>query len=48
MFPASLIDISPDVIEVTPLGWFFVRVLAMVFDRYLFMQAERAGFSRII
>lgn len=34
-------------IEVTPLGWFFVRAVAMVFDRYL--QADRkTRFSRIV
>ncbi|MDM0075378.1 oxygen-independent coproporphyrinogen III oxidase [Variovorax sp. J2P1-59] len=34
-------------IEVTPLGWFFVRAIAMVFDRYL--QADRrTRFSRIV
>jgi oxygen-independent coproporphyrinogen-3 oxidase len=35
-------------VRVTPLGWYFVRAIAMVFDRYL--QADRTvgRFSRII
>ncbi|MDR2853413.1 MAG: oxygen-independent coproporphyrinogen III oxidase [Burkholderiaceae bacterium] len=35
-------------IDVTELGWFFVRAVAMVFDRYLHTQRSNARFSRII
>jgi oxygen-independent coproporphyrinogen III oxidase len=35
-------------VQVTPLGWFFVRAVAMVFDRYLQADRNRARFSRII
>jgi len=35
-------------IHVTALGWFFVRAVAMVFDRYLQADRQRATFSRII
>ena len=35
-------------IEVTPQGWFFVRAVAMVFDRYLQSDRTRARFSKII
>ncbi len=35
-------------IEVTPTGWFFVRAVAMVFDRYLQADRGRARFSRIV
>jgi oxygen-independent coproporphyrinogen-3 oxidase len=35
-------------IEVTPMGWFFVRGVAMVFDRYLQADRNRARFSKII
>jgi len=35
-------------VQVTPLGWFFVRAVAMVFDRYLQADRNRAQFSRII
>ena len=34
--------------EVTPMGWFFVRAIAMVFDRYLQRDNNRARFSKII
>ena len=35
-------------IQVTAMGWFFVRAVAMVFDRYLQADRNRARFSRII
>lgn len=35
-------------IQVTDKGWFFVRAVAMVFDRYLQADRNRAKFSRII
>lgn len=35
-------------IQVTAQGWFFVRAVAMVFDRYLQADRNRARFSRII
>ena len=35
-------------IQVTPMGWFFVRAVAMVFDRYLQADRNRARFSKII
>ncbi|MCI1191075.1 oxygen-independent coproporphyrinogen III oxidase [Calidifontimicrobium sp. SYSU G02091] len=35
-------------IDVTPLGWYFVRGIAMVFDRYLQADRTRERFSRII
>jgi len=35
-------------IQVTAKGWFFVRAVAMVFDRYLQADRNRAKFSRII
>ena len=44
----GLVRIRPDGIEVTPDGWFFVRGIAMVFDRYLQADRNRARFSRII
>jgi len=33
---------------VTPLGWYFVRAVAMVFDRHLQADRVRERFSRII
>ena len=35
-------------IQVTANGWFFVRAVAMVFDRYLQADRNRARFSKII
>ena len=35
-------------VQVTAKGWFFVRAVAMVFDRYLQADRNRAKFSRII
>ena len=35
-------------IEVTPLGWYFVRNVAMVFDRHLQADRSRNQFSRVI
>jgi oxygen-independent coproporphyrinogen III oxidase len=35
-------------IQVTGLGWFFVRAVAMVFDRNLQTDRTRAQFSKII
>jgi oxygen-independent coproporphyrinogen-3 oxidase len=35
-------------IQVTELGWFFVRGIAMVFDRYLQADRDRTRFSKIL
>ena len=45
---SGLVKMESDGIRVTPLGWYFVRAVAMVFDRHL--QADKAveRFSRII
>jgi len=44
----NLVRIHADGFEVTPLGWFFVRAVAMLFDRYVQENRNRARFSRII
>ena len=44
----GLVKIDASGIEVTPQGWFFVRAVAMVFDRYLQSDRTRARFSKII
>ena len=44
----GLVTISDSGIEVTASGWFFVRAVAMVFDRYLQADRNRAQFSKII
>lgn len=45
---AGLIEIEPGAISLTPQGWYVVRAMAMVFDRYLPPQQDRVRFSRII
>ncbi|SDP74476.1 oxygen-independent coproporphyrinogen-3 oxidase [Rhodoferax sp. OV413] len=45
---AGMVSIDASSIQVTPTGWFFVRAAAMVFDRYLQADQNRARFSRII
>lgn len=44
----GLVVLEFDGIKVTEMGWFFVRAIAMVFDRYLQLDANRARFSKIL
>ncbi|PUE32577.1 oxygen-independent coproporphyrinogen III oxidase [Limnohabitans sp. Jir61] len=44
----GLLSIDDTGIHVTELGWFFVRGVAMVFDKYLQADKNRARFSKII
>jgi oxygen-independent coproporphyrinogen-3 oxidase len=44
----GLVVIDNAGIQVTSNGWFFVRAVAMVFDRYLQTDRTRARFSKII
>jgi len=48
----GLVGLEPTAIQVTPLGWYFVRAVAMVFDRYLATEAGRdpalQGYSRVV
>jgi oxygen-independent coproporphyrinogen-3 oxidase len=44
----GLVCIDDTGIQVTAAGWFFVRGIAMVFDKYLQAGRNRAKFSRII
>jgi len=39
---------EPGAIQVTPKGWYFVRAIAMLFDRHLQTDRVRERFSRII
>jgi oxygen-independent coproporphyrinogen-3 oxidase len=45
---AGLVVLDDTGLQVTASGWFFVRAVAMVFDRYLQADRNRAKFSRII
>ena len=44
----GLLSIGPASIEVTAQGWYFVRAIAMIFDKYLQSDQDRARFSKII
>jgi oxygen-independent coproporphyrinogen III oxidase len=44
----GLLTLDESGIHVTELGWFFVRGVAMVFDKYLQVDKNRARFSKII
>ena len=44
----GLVVLGSSGIQVTADGWFFIRAVAMVFDRYLQADRNRAKFSRII
>ena len=44
----GLVTLDETGIQVTAMGWFFVRAVAMVFDRYLQTDRTRARFSKII
>jgi oxygen-independent coproporphyrinogen-3 oxidase len=44
----GLVTVSETGIEVTAEGWYFVRAVAMVFDRYLQADRHRSKFSRIL
>jgi oxygen-independent coproporphyrinogen-3 oxidase len=44
----GLVELSKHGLQVTPLGWFFVRGVAMVFDKYLQADRHRSRFSKII
>lgn len=44
----GLVQISDQAVDVTPLGWFFVRSVAAVFDRHLQQDRARERYSKII
>jgi oxygen-independent coproporphyrinogen-3 oxidase len=44
----GLLTLDESGIHITELGWFFVRGVAMVFDKYLQADMNRARFSKII
>nr|MDH4456625.1 coproporphyrinogen III oxidase [Candidatus Methylopumilus sp.] len=44
----GLVIVDDASIKVTSRGWFFVRGIAMLFDRYLQTDQNRARFSKII
>ncbi|MCY1548632.1 Oxygen-independent coproporphyrinogen III oxidase [compost metagenome] len=44
----GLVTIDDSGVQVTATGWFLVRAIAMVFDKNLQVDQDRARFSRII
>jgi len=44
----GLVNVDEHAIQVTPMGWFFVRAVAMTFDRHMQADQVRERFSRII
>ena len=44
----GLVELSDSALHVTPMGWFFVRGVAMVFDKYVQADRNRTRFSKII
>ncbi len=44
----GLVTLTEQAVEVTPLGWFFVRSVAAVFDRQLQQDRARERYSKII
>ena len=44
----GLVCLDATGVQVTAKGWFFVRAVAMVFDRYLQADRTRARFSKIL
>jgi len=44
----GLVKLHADAVEVTPIGWYFVRAVAMVFDKPLQTDRARERYSRVI
>jgi oxygen-independent coproporphyrinogen-3 oxidase len=44
----GLVKLGPDSVELTPIGWYFVRAVAMVFDKPLQSDRARERYSRVI
>jgi len=44
----GLVEVSEGAVQVTAIGWYFVRAVAMVFDKHLRADQVRERFSRII
>ena len=48
MAEAGLVQLEPGAIQVSATGWYIVRAVAMVFDRWLQGDQQRERFSRVI
>ncbi len=48
MQSTGMVELEDGGLQITPMGWFFARGIAMQFDRYLQSDRNRARFSKII
>jgi oxygen-independent coproporphyrinogen III oxidase len=48
MADAGLLVLEPGAVQVTATGWYLVRAVAMVFDRWLHGDPRRERFSRVV
>ena len=44
----GLVKVDSHSVEITPLGWYVVRAIAMVFDKHVQADGQRAHFSQIL
>ncbi|MDE2354915.1 MAG: coproporphyrinogen III oxidase, partial [Betaproteobacteria bacterium] len=44
----GLVARTPAGLEVSKTGWFFVRAVAMAFDKYLWLHADHQRFSKVL
>ena len=44
----GMVVLEDNGLQVTDTGWYFVRAIAMIFDRYLQTDRNRARFSKIL
>ena len=44
----GFVELEEDAVRVTPMGWYVVRAVAMVFDRHLGEGASRERFSKVV
>jgi oxygen-independent coproporphyrinogen-3 oxidase len=44
----GLVTVDSRAVEITPLGWYVVRAIAMVFDKHVQADGQRAHFSKIL
>lgn len=45
---ADMVTVGAAGLQVSPKGWFFVRPIAMAFDKYLWQHRDHARFSRVL
>jgi oxygen-independent coproporphyrinogen-3 oxidase len=45
---AGMVNFSEQGLQVSPKGWFFVRPIAMAFDKYLWLHRDHQRFSRVL